>query len=96
MKMKDRIDVIVVEGEDMPDELHLDWSKARANPYAGKIVGSLISVPLDPDVAEVFTTPAAVNKALRALIDAMPSPASSGRAGKTKSGRPDSIPTAGS
>jgi len=27
---------------------------------------------LDPDVAEVFTTPEVVNKALRALISAMP------------------------
>jgi hypothetical protein len=31
-------------------------------------------VRLDPDVAEVFQTPEAVNKALRALIEAMPKP----------------------
>jgi hypothetical protein len=29
-------------------------------------------VALDPDVSEVFTTPDSVNKALRALIEAMP------------------------
>jgi hypothetical protein len=29
-------------------------------------------VRLDPDVAEVFQTPEAVNKALRAIMEAMP------------------------
>ena len=32
----------------------------------------LTVVVLDEDVAQVFTTPEAVNKALRALIEAMP------------------------
>jgi hypothetical protein len=35
-------------------------------------VSTPLVVVLDPDVAEVFTTPEAVNKALRALITAMP------------------------
>ena len=35
-----------------------------------------VSVTLDPDVSKVFQTPDSVNKALRALIEAMPPPKS--------------------
>lgn len=60
-----------MDDDAMPEELDLDWSKAMPNPYVGKVRFTQ-TVTLDPDVAEVFTTPEAVNKALRAFIEAMP------------------------
>jgi hypothetical protein len=44
-----------------------DVSKARRNPYAARFVAGSNVVVLDPDVAAVFPTGAAVNDALRAL-----------------------------
>ena len=58
--------------DEIPEELELDYSKARPNRFAEQYKESNpIVVLLDPDVAEVFTTPEAVNKALRALISTM-------------------------
>lgn len=57
---------------EMPAEYHLDYSKAKPNRFASRVDRSPLVVALDPDVAEVFTTPEAVNKVLRALISAMP------------------------
>lgn len=49
----------------IPDELHpeydLDYHKDRPNRYAGKIDKSQVVVMLEPDIAEVFTTPESVN-----------------------------------
>jgi hypothetical protein len=60
----------------IPDELHqeydLDYSKGQPNRYAGKIDKSQVVVVLEPDIAEVFTTPESVNAVLRALIATMP------------------------
>lgn len=53
-------------------EYRFDYSKSRPNRFADKAGETPLVVVLDPDVAEVFTTPEAVNKALRALITAMP------------------------
>ncbi len=53
-------------------EYRFDYSKSRPNRFADKASESPLVVVLDPDVAEVFTTPESVNKALRALITAMP------------------------
>jgi len=47
-------------------EYHFDYSKAKPNRFA-----PLVAV-IDPDVAKVFTTAEQVNKALRALISALP------------------------
>ena len=44
-----------------------DFSKARPNPYATRYAAGSNIVVLDPDVAAVFPTDAAVNDALRAL-----------------------------
>jgi hypothetical protein len=55
-----------------PPEYDLDYSKTRPNRYAGKIDKSQVVVMLDPDIAEVFTTPESVNAVLRALISTMP------------------------
>lgn len=53
-------------------EYDLDYSKARPNRFAGKIDKNQVVVMLEPDIAEVFTTPESVNAVLRALISTMP------------------------
>ncbi|MBE9156067.1 hypothetical protein IQ265_04355 [Nodosilinea sp. LEGE 06152] len=56
-------------------EYRFDYPKAKPNRFAvGNDVKKLKVVVLDDDVAQVFTTPEAVNKALRAFIEAMPQP----------------------
>ncbi len=59
------------EGDLLP-EYRFDYSKAKQNRFAELANAEPLTVPLDPDVAEVFTTAEAVNKALRAFIEAMP------------------------
>ncbi len=58
---------------EMRAEYRFDYSKGKPNRFASRVDKSRLVVVLDPDVSEVFTTPEAVNKALRALIDAVPS-----------------------
>ncbi len=58
--------------DELRDEYRLDYSKAKPNRFAARVDKARLVVALDPDVCEVFTTPKAVNKALRALIEAMP------------------------
>lgn len=58
--------------DDLRDEYRFDYSKARPNRFAGLSGELRVTVVLDPDVAEVFQTPDAVNEILRALIKAMP------------------------
>lgn len=58
--------------DDMLPEYELDYSKGQPNRYAGKIDKSQVVVMLEPDIAEVFTTPESVNAVLRALISTMP------------------------
>ena len=54
-------------------EYHFDYKKAKPNRFANRSdKPQLKVVVLDDDVAQVFTTPESVNKALRALIQAMP------------------------
>jgi len=60
------------EKDELQPEYSLDYSKARRNPFAGKIADDRIVVLLDADVSKVFTTPESVNTALRSLIAAMP------------------------
>ncbi len=55
---------------EMAKEYRFDYKKAKPNRFAVKD-GPLVAV-IDPDVAKVFTTSEQVNKALRALISAMP------------------------
>jgi hypothetical protein len=57
--------------QDMRAEYDFDYHTARPNRFAGRPRESLVVV-LDPDVAEVFTTPESVNHILRALIANMP------------------------
>ena len=57
---------------DMTAEYRFDYSKAKPNRFARRMKDSPLVAVIDPDVAKVFTTAEAVNKALRALISAMP------------------------
>lgn len=58
--------------DQLRDEYRFDYSRAKPNRFASRVDKSRLVVTLDPDVSEVFTTPDAVNRALRALIQAMP------------------------
>jgi uncharacterized protein YabE (DUF348 family) len=51
----------------MLQEYQFDYKKATPNRFSKSV-----AVVLDPDVSKVFTTPAAVNAALRELITTMP------------------------
>ena len=53
-------------------EYKLDYAKAQPNRFAGPRGKRQVVVLLDPDVARVFTDPAAVNTALRAILSAIP------------------------
>lgn len=57
--------------KDLQPEYNLDYETAKPNRFAGRMADRVV-VLLDPDISEVFTTPEAVNNALRALISAMP------------------------
>jgi hypothetical protein len=63
--------------DEMQPEYHFDYSKARPNRFAARLKGGRRAVVLDPDVAEVFSTPESVNAVLRALIETMPQKSSS-------------------
>jgi hypothetical protein len=60
------------ESDDLKPEYHFDYSKARPNRFAARPDLASRAVVLDPDVAEVFSTPESVNAVLRALIATMP------------------------
>lgn len=57
--------------DNMLAEYSFDYSKAKPNRFA-KPSSDVTTVILDPDVAKVFTTSEAVNKALRAILSALP------------------------
>jgi hypothetical protein len=57
--------------EDMLPEYNFDYSKARSNRFA-TFTDKNITVKLEPDVAKIFKTSEDVNKALRAIISAIP------------------------
>lgn len=59
--------------DDLLAEYHFDYETAKPNRFANQSreQPSRIVV-LDEDVAQVFTTAESVNKALRAIIEAMP------------------------
>ena len=60
------------DGDDLLPEYRFDYRKAKPNRFAGRRLRAGREVLLDPDVAEVFTTPESVNAVLRALIATMP------------------------
>ncbi len=57
---------------EMAKEYRFDYSKAKPNRFASRMKDSPLVAVIDPDVAKVFTTTEEVNRALRALISAMP------------------------
>ena len=59
-------------GDELREEYQFDYAKAKPNRFASRVDRSRLVVALDPDISEVFTTPESVNKALRAIIEAMP------------------------
>ncbi|MCK5720886.1 MAG: hypothetical protein KAH84_13195 [Thiomargarita sp.] len=61
----------IEQNQDMLSEYHFDYSKAKPNRFA-KQAETRITITLDPDVAQIFTTSEAVNKALRAILVALP------------------------
>jgi len=60
------------EQEDMQPEYQFDYTKAKPNRFATKQPDGSLVVVLEPDIAQVFGTPDAVKKVLRALIATMP------------------------
>jgi len=56
--------------QDMLPEYNFDYSKAKINRFATK--QSPITVTLDADIAEIFKDSKAVNRALRAILLALP------------------------
>ncbi|HRJ45138.1 MAG: hypothetical protein KJZ86_08175 [Caldilineaceae bacterium] len=70
--MKQREDEsIYVDSDDMPDSYELDYSKAKPNRFAPLLPEDSVMVVLEPDVAAVFSSSEAVNRALRALLAVM-------------------------
>ena len=64
---------------EMPSEYKFDYKKAKPNRFADRMKDGPVVVVLDPDVAKVFTSTEEVNRALRALISAMPDHRTSAR-----------------
>jgi hypothetical protein len=60
------------QSDELRPEYRFDYKKARPNRFAGGTSEERRIVVLDPDVSAVFKTPESVNKALRAIISAMP------------------------
>ena len=58
--------------QEMAAEYRFDYKKAKPNRFASRMKNEPLIVMVDPDIAKVFTTSEEVNKALRALISAMP------------------------
>ena len=58
--------------DEMRREYRFDYSKSKPNRFAERAGHGRTVVVLDPDIAEVFTTPESVNDVLRALITTMP------------------------
>ncbi len=58
--------------EEISAEYKFNYKKAKPNRFASRMEDSPLVVVLDPDVAKVFTSAEEVNKALRAIITAIP------------------------
>jgi hypothetical protein len=60
------------DNDDMSSEYTFDYTRARPNRFAQPLDKGSMVVVLEPDIAQVFTTPESVKKVLRALIESMP------------------------
>ena len=64
-------------------EYDLDYGQSRRNRFASRMSGTTLAVVLEPDVAKVFDSSEAVNRLLRSVISALPSPPSRSVSGKS-------------
>ncbi len=60
------------KAQEMAPEYRFDYKKAKPNRFAARMKNEPLIVMIEPDIAKVFTSSEDVNKALRALISAMP------------------------
>lgn len=58
--------------DDLLPEYNFDYSKGKPNRFATEENETKITVTLESDVAKVFKTSEEVNKALRAILSAIP------------------------
>lgn len=58
--------------DEMLPEYNFNYEKAKSNRFTARSRKNMTVVVLDEDVAQVFTTPESVNKALKALIEVVP------------------------
>ena len=58
--------------QEIAPEYRFDYKKAKPNRFAARMKDEPLIVMIEPDVAKVFTSAEQVNKALRALISAIP------------------------
>ena len=58
--------------QEMASEYRFDYKKAKPNRFAARMKDEPLIVMIEPDVAKIFSSAEHVNKALRALISAMP------------------------
>ncbi|MBV6393015.1 MAG: hypothetical protein KPEEDBHJ_02245 [Anaerolineales bacterium] len=56
----------------MAPEYRFDYKKAKPNRFAARMKDEPLVVLIEPDIAKVFASAEQVNKALRALISAIP------------------------
>lgn len=69
-EMKERImKKMPSKKDELLAEYQFDYSKAKTNRFASK--GERTVVILDEDLSQVFKTPESVNKALRAIVEAV-------------------------
>ncbi|RKZ72501.1 MAG: hypothetical protein DRQ57_17365 [Gammaproteobacteria bacterium] len=60
------------QAQEILSEYHFDYSKAKPNRFATVQPKTQVTVTLEPDVAQIFTTSEAVNNVLRAILAALP------------------------
>ncbi len=58
--------------DDLLPEYNFDYNKAKPNRFVLQQDDNSLIVKLEPDVAKVFKTSEDVNKALRAILSAIP------------------------
>jgi len=60
------------KAQEMASEYRFDYKKAKPNRFVTRMKDEPLVVMIEPDVAKVFTSSEQVNKALRALLSAIP------------------------
>lgn len=60
------------KAQELASEYRFDYKKAKPNHFAERMKDGPLVVMIEPDVAKVFKSSEQVNKALRALVSAIP------------------------